>query len=146
MMTTNLFVIANLKQLQTQVVLEFYFLFFQTSWGVGVLNSLIFNSFHNWVQFGTILEGLRNLRGFEPPPPKPPSVHHWARSVLQIYVNQLFYSLYLHDYENIKKILLQHYTQFIFFRNRDTEWLSLICNVREALTNSLRRVCKKLHC
>jgi len=44
--------------------------FFQTSWGVGVLNSVIFNSFHNRVDFGTILEGhwyrlcLKCLPGF----------------------------------------------------------------------------------
>jgi len=53
------------------VVLEFYCLFFRTSWGVGVLNSAIFNSFHNRVDFGTILVGHRNFGGgeerFEPP-------------------------------------------------------------------------------
>jgi hypothetical protein len=41
-MTTNLFVIVYVKQLRTEVVLEFYCLFFRTSWGVGVLNSAIF--------------------------------------------------------------------------------------------------------
>ena len=46
MMTTNLFFIANIKQLRTYVVLEFYCLFFQTSWSFDVLNSAIFNSFH----------------------------------------------------------------------------------------------------
>jgi hypothetical protein len=34
-----------------------------------------FNSFHNRVEFGTILEGLRNFGGGVEPP-KPPSVHH----------------------------------------------------------------------
>jgi len=29
--------------------------FFQTSWGVDILNSKLFNSFHNRVEFGTIL-------------------------------------------------------------------------------------------
>ena len=44
--------------------------FFRTSWGVVVLNSAIFNSFHNRVEFGTILEGLQNFGGgFEPPHP-----------------------------------------------------------------------------
>jgi len=61
-MTTNLFVIANVKQLRTdgsfKILLPF---FFRTSWSVGVLNSAIFNSFHNRVEFGTILEGLRNF-------------------------------------------------------------------------------------
>ena len=60
MMTTNLFVIGNVKQLLTYVVLEFYCLFSEHL-GVGVLKSAIFNSFHNRVEFGTILEGLRNF-------------------------------------------------------------------------------------
>ena len=45
--------------------------FFWTSWAVGVLNSAIFNSFHSRVEFGTILEGLRNFGGgrvWTPPP------------------------------------------------------------------------------
>ena len=63
MMTANLFVIANVKQLQTYVVLEFYCLFSRTSWSVGVLNSAIFNSFQSRVEFGTILEGLWNFGG-----------------------------------------------------------------------------------
>ena len=37
--------------------------FFLTSWSVGVLNSSIFNSFHNRLEFVTIFEGLRNLGG-----------------------------------------------------------------------------------
>jgi len=53
--------------------------------GVGVLNSAIFNSFHNRVEFGTIFEGLRNFGGeggFEPPLGTPlvmsrGDVHHW---------------------------------------------------------------------
>ena len=69
MMTTNLFVIANVKQLRTYVVVEFYCLFFGKPWGVGVLNSAIFNSFQKlglslaqfWRAFG-ILGG-----GFEHP-------------------------------------------------------------------------------
>ena len=31
------------------------------SLGAGILNSAIFNSFHNRVEFGTILEGLWNF-------------------------------------------------------------------------------------
>jgi len=77
MTTTNLFVIANVEQLRTWVVLELYCLFFRTSWGVGFLNSAIFNSFHNRVEFGSILEGLRNFGGGGFEPPKPPSVRHW---------------------------------------------------------------------
>jgi len=77
MMTTILFAIANVKQLRTYVVLEYYCLFFWTSWCVGVLNSAIFfNSFHNWVEFGTSfwrafgISGGLNTQN-------PPWVHHW---------------------------------------------------------------------
>jgi len=48
--------------------------FARTSWGVRFQNSEIFNSFHNRVEFGTILEGVRNFGGggvFEPPDPPP---------------------------------------------------------------------------
>jgi hypothetical protein len=76
MMTTNLFVIANVKSCEPAVVLEFYCLFFRTYWAVGFLNSAIFNSFHNRVAFGTILEGLPSFggggEGVEPPKPPPP--------------------------------------------------------------------------
>ena len=63
MMTTNLFVIANVKQLRTDGSFRILLHFFRTSWGVGVLNSAIFNSFHNRVEFRTILEDLRNFGG-----------------------------------------------------------------------------------
>ena len=78
-MTTSLFVIANVKQLRTGGSFRILLPFFQTSWSVGVLNSAIFNSFHNQVEFGTILEGLRNFGGegvLNPPPKPPPSVRH----------------------------------------------------------------------
>jgi len=74
-MTTNLFVIANVKQLRTGGSFRILLPFFRTSWSVGVLNSAIFNSFYNQVEFGTILEGLWNFGGgFEHPqhPPPPP--------------------------------------------------------------------------
>ena len=70
MMTTNLFVIANVKQLRTDGSFRILLPFFRTSWGVGVLNSALFNSFHNRVDFGTILEGLRNLGGGPPNTPR----------------------------------------------------------------------------
>ena len=75
-MTTNLFVIANVKQLRTGGSFRILLPFFRTSWGVGILNSAIFNSFHNRVELGTILEGIRNFEegGLNPPPP---SVRHW---------------------------------------------------------------------
>jgi len=83
-MTTNLFVIANVKQLRTDGSFRILMTFFRTSWGFGFLNSAIFNSFHSRVEFGIILEGLRNFGGggsSEPPPPKKkPSVRHCATS------------------------------------------------------------------
>ena len=74
MMTTNLFVIANVKQLRTGGSFRISLPFLRTSWGVGVLNSSIFNILHNRVEFGTILEGLRNFGGggFEHPKQTPP--------------------------------------------------------------------------
>jgi len=74
-MTTNLFVIANVKQLRTDGSFRILLPFFRTSWGVGFLNSAIFNSFHNRVEFGTIFEALRNLGGGLNPHPHP--VRHW---------------------------------------------------------------------
>jgi len=69
MMTTNLFVIANVKQLRIGGSFRILLPFFPNILGcVGFLNSAIFNSFHNGVEFGTILKGLRNFGGgFEPP-------------------------------------------------------------------------------
>jgi len=60
-MTTNLFVIANVKQLRTDGSFRILLPLSRISWSVGVLNSAIFNSFHNRVEFGTILRGLRNF-------------------------------------------------------------------------------------
>jgi len=60
-MTTKLFVIANVKQLRTGGSFRILLPFFRISWGVGVLNSAVFNSFHNRAEFGTILEGFRNF-------------------------------------------------------------------------------------
>ena len=71
-MTTNLFVIANVKPLRTDGSFRILLPFFRTSWGVGFLNSAIFNSFHNRVNFGTILGGLRNFGGGEVWNPKSP--------------------------------------------------------------------------
>ena len=72
MMTNNLFVIANVKQLRTDGSFRILLPFFRTSWGAGILvNSAIFNSFQNRVEFGTILDGLRNFGaggGVDPPP------------------------------------------------------------------------------
>jgi len=61
MMTTNLFVITNVKQLRTDGSFRILLPFFRTSWGVGVLNSAICNNFHYRAEFGTILEGLWNF-------------------------------------------------------------------------------------
>ena len=76
-MTTNLFVIDNVKQLRTDGSFRILLPLFQTSWGVGVLTSAIFNSLHNRVEFGTILEGFRNFgAGGGVEHPNPPSVRH----------------------------------------------------------------------
>ena len=82
MMTTNLFVIADVKQLRTGGSFRILLPFFRTSWGVGFLNSAIFNIFHNRVEFGTILEGLRNFGGGGGSTPLPPSVTTLDRSPL----------------------------------------------------------------
>jgi len=64
MMTTNLFVIANVKQLRTDGSFRILLPFFRTSWGVGVLNSAIFNSFHNRVE---VVFGIWGGGGLNPP-------------------------------------------------------------------------------
>jgi hypothetical protein len=46
MMTTNLFVIANVKTIANLGSFRILLPFFQTPWSVGVQNSAIFNSFH----------------------------------------------------------------------------------------------------
>ena len=61
MMTTNLFVIANVEQLRTGGSFRILLPFFRIYWCVGVLKSAIFNSFHNRLEFGTILDGLPNF-------------------------------------------------------------------------------------
>ena len=63
MMTTNLFVIANVKQLRTGGSFRILLPFFWSSCGVGVLNSASISIFHNRVDFDTILKGLRNFEG-----------------------------------------------------------------------------------
>jgi len=84
-MTTNLFVIANVKELRTHTSFRNLLSFFRTSWDVGILNSAIFNSFHNRVEFGTILEGLRNFGGFFEPPNTPsPRYATAVRQLLQL--------------------------------------------------------------
>jgi len=81
MMTTNLFVITNVKQLRTDGSFRILLPFFRTSWGVDVLDSANFNSFHNRVDFGTILEGLRNLGEGVWKLPTPTSVCHHLTGV-----------------------------------------------------------------
>jgi len=48
-MTTNVFVIANVKQVRTGGSFQILLPFIRTSWGVGVLNSAIFNIFKIWL-------------------------------------------------------------------------------------------------
>ena len=78
-MTTNLFVIANLKQLRTGGSFRILQHFFLTSLGCWRPKFSNFDRFRNWVEFGTILEGLRNFgRGGlnTPSAPAPHSVRH----------------------------------------------------------------------
>jgi len=72
MKTTNLFVIANVKELRTGGSFRILLPFFRTSWGFGVRNSAIFNSFLIRVEFGKILEGLPNSGGGGLTPQHPP--------------------------------------------------------------------------
>jgi len=77
MMTTNLFVIANVKQLPTGGNFRILLPFLRTSWGVGVLNSAVFNNFSQsgwvWHDFGGPSE-FRGGVGWNPPP----LVRHWS--------------------------------------------------------------------
>jgi len=73
MMTTNLFVITNVKQFRTGGSFRILLPFFRTSWGVGVLNSAIFNSLtiglslaRFWRAFGIL--GGGGLNPNSPPP------------------------------------------------------------------------------
>jgi len=70
-MTTNLFIIANVKQLRTDGNFRILLPFFHTSWSIDILNSAIFNSFYNRVEFGRILEDLQNFEGGDLNTPNP---------------------------------------------------------------------------
>ena len=96
-MTTNLFVIANAKQLRTEGSFRILLPFSRTSWGVGVLNSAIFNSFHSRVEFGTILEGFQNFGegGLNPPNPPPlgTPLHGYMYRLLELVGHNLLFIL-----------------------------------------------------
>ena len=72
MMTTNLFVIVNVKQLRTGGSFRISLPFFRTSWGAGVLNSAIFNQLGCWntnnkhfplsLQSGSTLSNFQDIR------------------------------------------------------------------------------------
>jgi len=95
----NQFVIANVKQLRTGGSFRILLPFFRTSWGVGVLDSAIFNSFHNRVEFGTILVGHRNFGvgvGLNTPTSPPPPLHPvFVKKLFLIPRNSYFYYQYL---------------------------------------------------
>ena len=84
MMTTNLFVIANVKQLP----------FSEYIWGGGVLNSAIFNCFHKsgWVWHN--FRGPSEFRGVglntpNPPPPRYATVHDYLYRCTVHFVNSI---------------------------------------------------------
>ena len=60
MMTTNLFVIANVKQLRTGGSFQNFTAFFPNNLGYWSPKFGIFNSSHNRAEFGTNLVGLQN--------------------------------------------------------------------------------------
>jgi len=68
-MTTNLFVIANVKQSRTGGSFRILLLFFPNILVCWRLNSAIFKSFHNRIDFGTILValGISGVGGLNPP-------------------------------------------------------------------------------
>ena len=73
MMTTNLFVIDNVKQLRTGGSFRILLPFFRTSWGVGVLNSTILNSFKIGLSLARFWRafGISGGGGVEPPQTAP---------------------------------------------------------------------------
>jgi len=92
-MTTNLFVIANVKQLRTGGSFSILLPFFRKSWGVGVLNSAIFNSFQiglSLARFWRAFE-IPGGRGLNPPnyPPR------YATAIFQVKTFQKIVSLLL---------------------------------------------------
>jgi len=91
-MTTNLFVIANVKQLRTGGSFRILLPFFRTSWGVGDLNSAIFNSFSQlgwvWHDFGG---------------PPPPSVRH----CLSLHINNYTFLEQTHCCHARNSLILQ---------------------------------------
>ena len=92
MMTTNLFVIANVKQLRTYVVLEFYYLFAEH---LGVLASYILQVltvFTIGLSLGRFWKAFGISGGFQPPPPNPLSVRHCLHSALNMFETCWFFT------------------------------------------------------
>jgi len=74
MMTTNLFVIANVKKIANPGSFRILLPFFRTSWGVGVLNSAIYKVFTIRLSLARFWRALGISRGLNPP--TPPSIRH----------------------------------------------------------------------
>jgi len=83
-MTTNLFAIANVKQLRTGGSFRILVPFIRTYWGFGVPNSAIFKSFLSCIEVDTILEGLPNFGGEGLTPQHPPPQY---ATVLKLFLN-----------------------------------------------------------
>jgi len=69
MMTTNLFVIANVTQLRTGGSFRILLPFIRISWGVGVRNSAIFNSFQIGLSLARFWRAFGISSGFALPNP-----------------------------------------------------------------------------
>jgi len=74
MMTINLFVIANIKQLRTDGSFRIVLPFFRTSWSVGVLIQQFLTVFTIWLSLARFWRafGISGGRGLTPPPPGTP--------------------------------------------------------------------------
>ena len=83
MMTTNLFVIANVNQLRTGGSFRILLPFIRTSWGVGVRNSATLTVFSVWLSLARFWRAFRISRGGVATP-TPTSVRHCTETFLEL--------------------------------------------------------------
>ena len=129
MMTTSLFAIANVKQLRTYVVLEFYCLF-RTSWCVGVLNSAFFlNSFHNRVECGTIFWRTFGISGGGLNTRNPPWVRHWCQAPFSLQTSQQNRENFTETAQAIRQYPVSRYNQLTVTQRTVTATLQAQCTM-----------------